>query len=102
MTLYTYLATVDRWVDGDTVDMVIDLGFRMSTHQRFRLLGVDTPERGEPKWAEATACCNAVLPAEPPIAKFPLALAFGLLTMDVLGEGVISLARKWFKEKSNG
>ena len=63
MTLYTYLATVDRWVDGDTVDMVIDLGFRMSTHQRFRLLGVDTPERGEPNWAEATACCNAVLPA---------------------------------------
>ena len=41
------------------------------------------------------------LPAEPPIAQFPLALAFGLLTMDVLGKGVISLARKWFKEKSN-
>lgn len=41
------------------------------------------------------------LPVDPPIAKFPLALAFGLLTMDVLGKGVISLARKWFKEKSN-
>ena len=63
MTLYTYLATVDRWVDGDTVDMVIDLGFRMSTHQRFRLLGVDTPERGELNWAEATACCNELMPA---------------------------------------
>lgn len=62
MTLYTYLATVDRWVDGDTVDMVIDLGFRMSTHQRFRLLGVDTPERGEANWREATACASAVMP----------------------------------------
>jgi len=41
------------------------------------------------------------LPADPPIAKFPLALAFGLLTMDVLGKGVISLARRWFREKSN-
>ena len=41
------------------------------------------------------------LPAEPPIAKFPLALVFGLLTTDVLGKGVISLARKWFREKSN-
>ena len=40
-------------------------------------------------------------PLDPPVAKFPLALAFGLLTMDVLGRGVISLARKWFKEKSN-
>lgn len=37
--MHQYRATVDRWVDGDTVDMVVDLGFRMTTHQRFRLLG---------------------------------------------------------------
>ncbi len=42
------------------------------------------------------------LPADPVLAKFPLAFAFGLLTVDVLGHGIISMARKWFKEKSDG
>lgn len=31
-------------VDGDTVDVVIDLGFSMTTKQRIRLNGIDTPE----------------------------------------------------------
>lgn len=31
-------------VDGDTVDVVLDLGFSVSTRQRVRLLGIDTPE----------------------------------------------------------
>jgi len=41
---YTYRAYCDRVVDGDTLDLVIDLGFHMTTKQRVRLLGVDTPE----------------------------------------------------------
>ena len=45
MTLYTYKAIVDRVVDGDTVDVDIDLGFGIwYNKQRIRLLGVDTPE----------------------------------------------------------
>lgn len=43
-----------RVVDGDTVDLRIDLGFYLTAALRFRLLGVDTPERGQPGWAEAT------------------------------------------------
>ena len=68
MSLYTYRATVDRWVDGDTVDMVVDLGFRISTHQRFRLLGdalapiIDTPERGEPGYVEARKVSESIHP----------------------------------------
>lgn len=66
--MYQYRATVDRWVDGDTVDMVVDLGFRMTTHQRFRLLGdgdtpvIDTPERGEPGYVEARQVSESVHP----------------------------------------
>jgi len=33
-----------RVVDGDTVDLQVDLGFHMKADLRFRLLGVDTPE----------------------------------------------------------
>jgi micrococcal nuclease len=45
MTPFTYNATVVRVVDGDTVDVDIDLGFGIwFRNQRIRLLGVDTPE----------------------------------------------------------
>ena len=42
---YTYrVASMDRVVDGDTIDFTIDLGFNVFTKQRVRLAGVDTPE----------------------------------------------------------
>jgi len=42
--MYTYHAKVDRVVDGDTLDLVIDLGFKITTFQRIRLRGINTPE----------------------------------------------------------
>jgi micrococcal nuclease len=42
--IFVYRARCLRVVDGDTADLLVDLGFRMTTIQRFRLLGIDTPE----------------------------------------------------------
>ena len=43
--MYKYEATVRRWVDGDTVDVDIDLGFGLIFHnQRLRLYGIDAYE----------------------------------------------------------
>ena len=42
--MYEYKAKVHRIIDGDTVDVTIDLGFEMTTKQRIRLYGIDTPE----------------------------------------------------------
>ena len=42
--LYNYKATVKRVVDGDTVDVLIDLGFGISYAQRVRLYGINAPE----------------------------------------------------------
>lgn len=42
--MYTYRATVERVVDGDTLDLIIDLGFKITTNQRIRLRGINTPE----------------------------------------------------------
>ena len=44
MKLYTYNAKLDRVVDGDTLDAMIDLGFDTWVHKRIRLLGIDAPE----------------------------------------------------------
>ncbi len=41
---YTRKAEYDRAVDGDTVDVLVDLGYKILTHQRLRLGRVDTPE----------------------------------------------------------
>ena len=32
-------------VDGDTIDVVIDLGFDIYKHERVRIAGIDTPEK---------------------------------------------------------
>ena len=43
--MYEYNCKVVRVIDGDTVDVDIDLGFDVwLTKQRIRLFGVDTPE----------------------------------------------------------
>lgn len=60
---YTYAAEIIRWVDGDTVWLKVDLGFRMSSAADFRLHGVDTPERGQPGHTEATARVRELAPA---------------------------------------
>lgn len=41
---YTYSAKVVRVVDGDTVDLAVDVGFRVTVNDRFRLLGINAPE----------------------------------------------------------
>lgn len=41
---YQYRAELVKVVDGDTVDLKVDLGFYLSAALRFRVLGVDTPE----------------------------------------------------------
>lgn len=39
-----YVKKVSRVVDGDTIDVDIDLGFDISFTSRVRLAGIDTPE----------------------------------------------------------
>lgn len=47
---YVYRATVKRIVDGDTIDVLIDVGFGIYVTKRLRFLLIDTWEvRGEEK-----------------------------------------------------
>ena len=42
--MYTYKIKLDRVIDGDTIDAIIDLGFDVSIKKRIRFLGINTPE----------------------------------------------------------
>jgi micrococcal nuclease len=53
--IYLYKAELIRVVDGDTVDLIIDLGFDTSRKERFRLYGIDAPEMRTAAGKEAKA-----------------------------------------------
>ena len=42
--MYEYKCEVDRVVDADTVDVIIDWGFSIFHKARVRMYGIDTPE----------------------------------------------------------
>ena len=42
--MYEYKCKVKRVVDGDTMDVILDLGFDVLHSVRVRLAGIDTPE----------------------------------------------------------
>lgn len=44
MSLYTYKAKLERVIDGDTIDVYIDLGFDIHYRSRVRLAEIDAPE----------------------------------------------------------
>ena len=45
VTPFVYNAILERVIDGDTIDVTLDLGFAVKLHkQRVRLAGIDTPE----------------------------------------------------------
>ncbi len=59
--MYEYAATVARVIDGDTVELCVDLGFRMSFVDIFRLARINTPELRGKQRPEGVAAKKALL-----------------------------------------
>lgn len=64
---YFYQAQIVRWVDADTVELVLDKGFndffgQPDTPVSFRLLGVNAPEKYKPGGATAIEYVNKLAP----------------------------------------
>jgi len=61
--MYHYRAVIRRWVDGDTVEMDVDLGLHVWKHtEDMRLIGINAPDKNPAKKA-ATAYVNQMAPA---------------------------------------
>lgn len=65
MTMYNYTAKVIRVVDGDTIDVEIDLGFDIWHKVRLRLAHIDAYEQNTVKGRQATAYLKACLEQDP-------------------------------------
>jgi micrococcal nuclease len=53
--MFEYRAKLVRCVDGDTVELDVDLGFKVTMREKFRLTGIDTPEKNSKVAAERVA-----------------------------------------------
>lgn len=60
--MYEYAARVERIIDGDTVTLMIDLGFDTFRHDTFRLYGINAAEHGTPSGDAATAYLGTLIP----------------------------------------
>jgi endonuclease YncB( thermonuclease family) len=60
---YTYAATVERVVDGDTLRVVIEVGFGIRLREKLRLAHVNCPELGTPAGESAKRFVMKALPA---------------------------------------
>ncbi len=42
--MYEYRCQILRWLDGDTAEVLIDVGFRISARMMVRVAGINAPE----------------------------------------------------------
>ena len=54
-----YVRKVENVVDGDTIDVLIDLGFDILFSSRVRLAGIDTPESRTKDLKEKALCLES-------------------------------------------
>lgn len=59
---FVYEALVSRVVDGDTVDLSVDVGFRIDLRIRTRLKGINAPEVSTPEGKAARKALQERLP----------------------------------------
>lgn len=64
---YIRLGTLERVIDGDTVIVNVDLGFSVWTRQRFRLYGIQAPERNTSEGQESKRILACWLPDNEPV-----------------------------------
>jgi len=43
--MYEYKAIINKVIDGDTVDLIVDLGFNISIKKKFRVLKLNTSKK---------------------------------------------------------
>lgn len=59
---FIYAGTIDRVVDGDTLDVDLDLGCTVHVRVPLRLEHINAPEHGTPAGDAATAYLRGLLP----------------------------------------
>ena len=51
---YVYRCALHRVIDGDTIEVMVDLGFKRYSREKVRIAGIDAPERNTEAGPHAT------------------------------------------------
>ena len=88
-------ATIVNVVDGDTCDILIDLGYSVKIKTRFRLSGINTPERGQTGWQAAADFLRGFV-GVPVIVRSTKLDKYGRFLAEILlaPEGLLSLNQR--------
>ena len=70
ISLYTYNAKVVKVIDGDTVDVMMDLGFEVFKKVRCRLAGINAPEVSTDEGKVARSFLTGALPVDTPVIVY--------------------------------
>ena len=94
--MYQYKAKLDRVVDGDTVDAMIDCGFSTFKKERIRLHGIDAPEsrtrdKAEKKRGLAAKARLKELIKEGKNKKISMRTKVGILEAELNNNNLISI-----------
>jgi len=94
-------ARVTRVVDGDTFDANVSLGYDVIVTGRFRVLGVNTPERNQPGYVEAKTAVERLLTGQPVAITACRKDSFGRWLADIKVPEVGDL-RQWLLDRKLG
>lgn len=72
MTVWTVPASVLRVVDGDTLEVLLDLGWRVTMKAKVRLAGVNSPEIATPEGVAARRWVEQQLVSGDPYVFHPV------------------------------
>jgi endonuclease YncB( thermonuclease family) len=104
VTTWKVPARVERVVDGDTIDVTLDLGWKLYKKERVRVWGINAPEKNTVKGKEALRFLTEVLPVGSEVTivsekldKYGRALGRVLFETIDVGEYMIQndLAKVW-------
>ena len=102
--MFNYNCTLIRVIDGDTIDVNIDLGFNIWHKGRIRMAGIDTPESRTRNKAEKVLGLAAKSRLKELLKKKKLSInctkekgKFGRILADVLADD-ININKQLFEE----
>jgi micrococcal nuclease len=67
ITGYIYNGSIHRWIDGDTVEVVLDLGLKIAHRTILRLYGLNSPEKNTDEGKQLIEHLNIEFPINSPI-----------------------------------
>lgn len=85
---YEYQATVERVVDGDTVLLMIDLGFDVHHRMKCRLARINAPEMKTPHGPEAKQRLAELLAVGTVMIRSTALDKYGRALVEILADGV--------------